>query len=45
MLNHDELPTLVAGLHVAHYREGLVTYPNGTRAYRASIFARRTGKN
>jgi tellurite methyltransferase len=41
MLNHGELPTLVAGLQIEHHREGLVTYPNGTSAYRASIAARR----
>ncbi len=45
LLGHGELPTLVAGLEVEEYREGLVTYPNGTRAYRASIAARRRGSS
>jgi len=45
MLNHGELPTLVAGLQIEHYREGLVTYPDGTEAYRASIVARRVESN
>jgi len=45
LLEHGELPALAAGLEVEEYREGLVTYPNGTHAYRASIVARRKGSN
>jgi len=41
LLGHGELQELVAGLDVEHYREGLVTYPYGTRAFRASIVARK----
>ena len=41
LLAHGELRRLVRGLEVEEYREGLVTYPNGDRAYRASIAARR----
>ncbi len=45
MLNHGELKSLVGGLQIEEYREGRVTYPNGTQAYRASIAARRPGPN
>ncbi|MDO8433787.1 MAG: class I SAM-dependent methyltransferase [Candidatus Binatus sp.] len=45
LLNHGELPALVAGLQVEDYREGLVTCPDGTKAYRASIVARRTERS
>ena len=41
LLAHGELRTLARALDVEEYREGLVTYPNGDRAYRASIAARR----
>ena len=41
LLAHGELRALASGLDVEEYREGLVTYPNGDRAYRASIAARR----
>ena len=41
LLGHGELKELVAGLDIEHYREGLVTYPNDTRAFRASIVARK----
>jgi tellurite methyltransferase len=41
LLGHGELRALAGGLEVEEYREGLVTYPNGERAYRASIAARR----
>ena len=41
LLAHGELRALASGLEVEEYREGLVTYPNGDRAYRASIAARR----
>jgi SAM-dependent methyltransferase len=41
LLAHGELRALAAGLEVEEYREGPVTYPNGERAFRASIVARR----
>ena len=41
LLAHGELRTLARGLEVEEYREGLVTYPNGEHAYRASMLARR----
>jgi tellurite methyltransferase len=41
MLARGELRTLAGGLDVEEYREGLVTYPNGDHAWRASIVARR----
>jgi tellurite methyltransferase len=41
LLGHGELRTLASGLEVEKYREGPVTYPNGERAFRASILARR----
>jgi len=41
LLGHGELKELVAGLEIAHYREGLVSYPDGTRAFRASVVARK----
>ena len=41
LLAHGELRALAAGLEVEEYREGLVTYPNGERAFRASMLARR----
>ncbi len=41
LLDHGELKELVAGLEIEHYREGLVSYPDGTRAFRASIVARK----
>ncbi|HYK64559.1 MAG TPA: class I SAM-dependent methyltransferase, partial [Patescibacteria group bacterium] len=41
LLAHGELRTLARGLEVEEYREGLVTYPNGDRTYRASLAARR----
>jgi len=41
LLDHGELRALAAGLEVEEYREGLVTHPNGERAFRASIAARR----
>ena len=41
LLAHDELRQLARGLDVEEYREGPVTYPNGERAYRASIAARK----
>jgi tellurite methyltransferase len=41
LLAHGELRALAGGLEVEEYREGMVTYPNGERAYRASMLARR----
>jgi tellurite methyltransferase len=41
LLGHGELRTLTNGLDVEEYREGLVDYPNGERAYRTSIAARK----
>ncbi len=43
MLKHYELRELMAGLELLRYREGLVTYPDGSRAWRASAVARRNG--
>jgi SAM-dependent methyltransferase len=44
LLLHGELRELATNLEIEHYREGLVSYPDGTRAYRASIVARRGKK-
>jgi tellurite methyltransferase len=41
LLGRGELRALGGGLEVEEYREGLVTYPNGDRAFRASMVARR----
>jgi len=41
LLAHSELRTLASGLDIEEYREGPVTYPNGERAFRASMVARR----
>ena len=43
LLGHAELRSLVAGLEVEMYREGLVSYADGTNAYRAGVLARRGG--
>jgi tellurite methyltransferase len=45
LLAHGELRALAGGLEIEEYREGLVTYPNGERAYRASIMARQRNPN
>jgi len=45
LLGHGELRALAGGLEVEEYREGLVTYPNGERAFRASMVARRRKPN
>ncbi len=42
LLAHSELRTLANQLDIEEYREGPVTYPNGERAFRASIVARRS---
>jgi tellurite methyltransferase len=41
ILGHGELRGLVASLEIEQYREGLVSYPDGTRAFRASVVAKR----
>jgi len=41
LLKHYELRDLVAGLELLRYREGLVFYPDGSRAWRAGAVARR----
>ncbi len=41
LLGRYELMELLEGIEVLRYREGLVTYPNGTKASRASAVARR----
>jgi len=41
LLGHGELRALAGSLEVEEYREGLVTYPNGELAFRASMVARR----
>ncbi len=41
LLAHGELRALAGGLDIEEYREGLVSYPNGDHAYRASMLARR----
>lgn len=41
LLRHHELRELVGDLELMRYREGLVVYPDGTRAWRAGVLARR----
>lgn len=41
LLKHYELRDLIAGLELLRYREGLVVYPDGSRAWRAGAVARR----
>lgn len=41
LLQHYELRELVARLELLRYREGLVVYPDGSRAWRAGAVARR----
>jgi len=45
LLGHGELRALADGLEIEEYREGLVTYPGGERAFRASMVARRRKSN
>ncbi len=40
-LEHYELRTLLAGLELLHYREGIVPYANGKRTWRATALTRR----
>jgi tellurite methyltransferase len=42
ILEHYELRTLLGGLDLMRYREGLVVYPGGKRAWRATALARRS---
>lgn len=41
LLGHYELRTLLEGLEIIRYREGLTVYPNGSRAWRAGAVAMR----
>jgi tellurite methyltransferase len=41
LLGHYELRTLLDGLEIVRYREGLTVYPNGSRAWRAGAVAMR----
>jgi len=41
LLKHHELRELMTGLELLRYREGLVFYPDGSRAWRAAAVARR----
>jgi tellurite methyltransferase len=43
LLQHYELRELMGGLELLRYREGLVAYPDGSKAWRASAVARRNG--
>jgi SAM-dependent methyltransferase len=42
MLEHYELRELLAGMELIRYREGIVAYPGGKTAWRATALARRT---
>jgi SAM-dependent methyltransferase len=41
LLAHGELRALASRFEIEEYREGLVTYPNGDHAWRASMLAQR----
>jgi SAM-dependent methyltransferase len=41
LLKHYELYDLLADMELIRYREGIVAYPNGARAWRAAALARR----
>jgi tellurite methyltransferase len=41
LLKHHELRELIGELELMRYREGLVIYPNGSRAWRASAVAKK----
>jgi len=43
LLQHYELRELMGDLELLRYREGLVAYPDGSKAWRASAVARRFG--
>jgi tellurite methyltransferase len=44
LLGRYELTELLAGLEILRYREGIVTYPNGTRAARAAALGLRRNR-
>ncbi|HKD66480.1 MAG TPA: methyltransferase domain-containing protein [Candidatus Binataceae bacterium] len=39
MLNHYELRSLLSGLEISRYREGITVYPSGNNAWRAGAVA------
>jgi len=41
LLDHSELKELAGRLEIEHYREGLMSYSDGAKAFRASIVARK----
>lgn len=43
LLSHHELRELIEDLELLRYREGIVIYPDGKRAWRAGAVARRKG--
>jgi tellurite methyltransferase len=43
LLRHDELREMLASMELLRYREGMVTYPNGKSAWRATALAQRRG--
>src|SRR5579871_1387719 len=43
LLKHYELRELMGNLELLRYREGLIAYPDGSRAWRAGAVARRIG--
>lgn len=43
LLRRFELKSLLGGLELLRYREGLVNYPNGRQAWRAAALVRRPG--
>jgi tellurite methyltransferase len=45
LLRHWELRELLADLELLRYREGLVVYPDGARAWRGAALARRVKDN
>ncbi len=45
LLGHGELRALAGGLEIEEYGEGPVSFPNGERAFRASMLARRRKSN
>jgi tellurite methyltransferase len=42
LLGRYELTALLSGLEILRHREGIVTYPNGTKAARAAALGRRS---
>ena len=45
MLEHQELRGLLEGLRILRYREGMVVYPDQSKAWRASALARRQDRD